>query len=267
MIWIYVLGIAFLIFFLISLVLYFTQDYFVFHAVKLDSTHQFEFDRPFEEINLKAKDGALLNGIHFYNERAKGIVLYFHNHAGNVQIWGQSTGLFFNAGYDVLLMDYRGFGKSGGSFNEDKMISDVQVWCDFAKNVYPESDIVIYGKGMGAFFAVEAAVKNKPILLVLESPMYSLRLSAKNHYPFLPVGLILKYKMDSSVFFPKLKGRVLMFHGKLDKVIPYTSAEELYVLRPENTDLILLEDTNNSGVMANPVFLRELLKELGDLNT
>lgn len=266
MMWVYAFGILVVVIFLISLILYFTQDHFIFHAVKLDPSHQFEFDRPFEEIELTSEDGVKLNGIHFKNEQAKGIVVYFHNRTGNVQIWGQSVGVFYNAGFDVLLMDYRGFGKSGGRFNEHRMISDVQIWYDWVKDRFPESRIVLYGKGLGAFFTIEAGAKNDPALVILESPMYSLSFSAKDHYPFLPGDLILKYQMNSGIHFSELKGKVLIFHGKADKVIPHTSALELAARRPDNTELILLDGTNNLGVMSNPIYLQKLHKALSELN-
>lgn len=265
MMWVYAFGIIVLVIFLISLILYFTQDHFIFHAVKLDSSHQFEFDLPFEEIKLIGEDGVELNGIHYKNEQAKGIVVYFHNRTGNVQIWGQSAGVFYHAGFDVLLMDYRGFGKSGGRFNENRMISDVQIWYEWVKDIFPESSIVLYGKGLGAFFTIEVAAANDPALVILESPMYSLRFSAKDHYPFLPGELILKYQMNSGIHFPDLKAKVLIFHGKADKVIPHTSTLELTARRPENTELILLEGTNNLGVMSNPIYLKKLYKVLSEL--
>ena len=267
MMWVYAFGILVLVIFLISLILYLTQDHFIFHAVKLAPSHQFEFDRPFEEIKLTSDEGIALSGIHFKNEQAKGIVIYFHNRTGNMQIWGQSVGVFYNAGFDVLLMDYRGFGKSGGRFNESRMITDVWLWYDWAKDLFPESSIVLYGKGLGAFFAIEVAAKNDPALVILESPLYSLSFSAKYHYPFLPGDLILKYKMNSGIHFPELKGKVLIFHGKADKVIPHTSTFELVASRPENTELILLEGTNNLGVMSNPIYLKKLEETLGELNT
>ena len=266
MMWVYALGIAVLVIFLISFILYLTQDHFIFHAVKLESSYEFEFDHPFEEIELTSEEGIALNGIHFKNDQARGIVIYMHNRTGNVQIWGQSMGLFYNAGFDVLLMDYRGFGKSGGKFNESGMIADMQLWYDLAQEHFSESNIVLYGKGLGAFFTIEMAANNHPALVILESPMYSLRISAKNHYPFLPVDLILKYKMNSSIHFHQLKGKVLIFHGTADKVIPHTSTFELVASRPE-TELILLEGTNNLGVMTNPIYLNKLYKSLSDLNT
>ena len=79
--------------------------------------------------------------------------------------------------------------------------------------------------------------------------------------------LILKYKMNSGIQFPALKGKVLIFHGKADKVIPHTSTFELVASRPENTELILLEGTNNLGVMSNPIYLKKLEETLGELNT
>ena len=91
---------------------YLIQDYMIFLGEKLPLSHQYNFNRSFEELNFKTSEGSELNALLFKTDNPKGLIFHHHGNAGNLQSWGNSSGSFLNVGYDVLFYDYRGYGKS-----------------------------------------------------------------------------------------------------------------------------------------------------------
>ena len=244
--------------FTISLTLYFLQDKIIFHPEKLPKNYQFNFTIDFEEINLESNDGNILNGLLFMAHNTKGLVIFYHNHSGNIEHWSRSA-LFMNKlGHDVLLMDYRGFGKSTGSFNEGSFLEDAKLWYNYGRDRYDEDKISIYGRGLGATFATYVASLNNPKRLCLESPFCSLNYMAKMHYPLLPVKLISKYKFETYKYIGDVKCKVYLFHGKLNKLISYKNSVKLHEASKENTELLLLPNGNHYNLINNPLYLNKI---------
>lgn len=235
----------------VNFTIYLIQEKFIFHADKLPKNHKFCIKGDFEEINLKTKDGNILNGILFEQVNAKGIVFYFHNHAGNISNSFSFVEVFKNLNYSALLMDYRGYGKSTGKFNEQLMLSDAKLWYDFVKNIYDQDRIVIIGRGLGATFATYIAAKNTPKHLFLGSPFYNLNTVSKKQYPYLLIGLILKYKFDTAKYLKNVKCKTYIFHGEKDNLVHYTNSVKLSEISKENIELNLIPDGSHYNLRTN----------------
>ncbi len=167
-------------------VIYFFQENLIFLPTVLAQAHVYKMDNSFEEVTLESNDDAQLNGLHFKVENPKGVVLYFHGNAGDLQRWGQLTEFFVEKKYSVIVMDYRGYGKSTGKKSMESLYADTQIWYDYAKQFYKESEITVYGRSLGTTFATFIASENNPKNLILESPFYSIEEVAKSRFPFLP---------------------------------------------------------------------------------
>lgn len=256
--WIIILAAILIIVLVISIVIRLIQDRIIFHPEIISIDDSFNFSNEFEEIFLEARDGVSLNGVWFKLNNPKGIVLYFHNHSGNIKHCSNSVFIFNELNYDVLVMDFRGFGKSGGSFNEEMMYEDAQLWYNYVKQYYDEDQIVLYGRGLGATFATYVASKNNPGFLCLEMPMYDLLYTSKFHYPFLPLKFILKYKLSTAQYFVEVNCKKYLFHGKQDELIPYTNSEKLYNLSKENSELYILPEVNHYNMGSNATYLSKL---------
>ena len=94
--------------------MYFLQDLFIFKPEKLSADFQFKYDIPFREVNFDVDPGVRINGLHFYREHPKGLILYFHGNSRSIKGWAKYAIDFYRFDYDVVLVDYRGFGKSTG---------------------------------------------------------------------------------------------------------------------------------------------------------
>ncbi len=222
-----------IIYFITAFILYFIQEKIVFQGVDLPDSHVYDLPQKFEEVTLKTDKSTSINALHFKVENPKGVILYFHGNRGNLERWGNITRYFTVFNYDVFVMDYRNYGKSKGTFNEELMYGDAQFCYNYIKKQYPENKITIYGRSLGCTFAIKTASQNKPKQLILEAPFYSLSDVAKYHYPFMPFGFLLKYKFESYKFIGEISCKTTFFHGTDDNVVPYSSGKKLFKKAPQ----------------------------------
>ncbi len=222
------------LYFLVNCMLFFFQEKLIFLPTKLPVDYTFSFRQPFEEFNLTAEDGAVLNALHFKQKSPKGLILYFHGNAGDLSRWGSITTFFVEQGYDVIVMDYRTYGKSTGTLSEMALYKDSQLFYDYSLKLYSEKDIVLYGRSLGTGIATYLAAQNNPLKLLLEAPYYSLEAIAKERFPFLPVNWLLKYRLPSYEFVQAVTAPIAIFHGTEDGVVPYESGKRLYDAIPNS---------------------------------
>ena len=108
-----------LFYFVVCVLLYFFQEKLIFFPVKLNKDFKFDFKEPFTEVNIKTEAG-LMHGLLFTSDSAKGLVFYLHGNAGAVDSWGEVARTYTDLNYDVFVLDYPGYGKSGGSIKSEK---------------------------------------------------------------------------------------------------------------------------------------------------
>ncbi|NNF02550.1 MAG: alpha/beta fold hydrolase, partial [Bacteroidia bacterium] len=175
------------------------QQYFIFRPEKLNAEYKFKFEYPFEEINLKTKGGGLINALLFrtQEQERKGVVLYFHGNADNNQRWGTLYPQYVYAGYDLFIMDYRGFGKSRGKVSQRLMYRDALSCYDYVSKLYKAEDIIIYGRSLGTTMACYVASKENARVLILETPFYSMKDLFYCYYPLLPRLFVFKFPFPS----------------------------------------------------------------------
>ncbi len=216
------------LYFISMALFYFFQEKFIFQNEKLELSHQFTFQRNFEEINLKTSDGNNLNALLFKSKNPKGVILYFHGNKDNLERWGTIASKFVEFDRDVFVVDYRSYGKSTGDFKENLMYDDAQICYNYLKEKYPENKITIYGRSLGCTFAIKTASLNKPNQLILEAPFFNLIDVVKYHYPFLPFKFLLNYQFKSDQYIHNVTCKTTIFHGIKDKVVPISSGEKLF---------------------------------------
>ncbi|SNY99874.1 alpha/beta hydrolase [Flagellimonas pacifica] len=248
---------------LLTLMLTMFQEKLIFLPTKLPQDFDYSFPYDFEELFLETDDGARLNAIHFKKENPKGLVLYFHGNAGDLSRWGQIMSPFVDLGYDVLVMDYRGYGKSTGALSEKALYKDAQMFYDHVLKEYPENEIVVYGRSLGASIATQLASNNSPKKLILETPFYSLLDVAEGRFPFLPVRYVLKYKMPSFDYIQKVQGPIRIFHGTTDDVVPYESGKKLFEAIPiSDKKMYTIKNGNHNNLIEFEVFREGIKQEL-----
>ncbi|RAJ10830.1 hypothetical protein LX64_00437 [Chitinophaga skermanii] len=230
-----------LLFFYVSVgvSLYYFQEKIIFHPIVLAADYQFKFDIPFEEKLIKVNDKEQLSAILFKADSAKGIVLYFHGNARNVVQYAQYAPNFTKHGYDVLVMDYRKFGKSTGKLSEQGMYDDAMLMYNMARGRFQPQDIIIYGKSLGTGVAAELAAIRDCQRLILETPYYKLADLGRKYAPIYPLSLLMDYQFPTYEYLQKVTAPITIFHGDDDETVPFSSGEKLKPLLKKPTDLFV----------------------------
>ena len=230
--------------------LYFFQEKILFRPTVLAKDYQYDFSYPFEELFLETDDDAVINALHFKARNSKGVILYFHGNAGDLSRWGIITEHFVSLNYDVLVMDYRTYGKSTGALSEEALYKDAQLCYNALKQTYDESQITVYGRSLGTAIAANVAASNNPKLLILETPYYSMVDVAKTRFPFMPISYLLNYELPTYQFINDVKCNIHMFHGTNDNVVPLSSGEKLFKASPQDkTTLTIIKNAGHNNLI------------------
>lgn len=247
---------------MITTALYFLQEKILFLPTELPQDYQYSYDYPFEELFLNPEEGVSINALHFKTENPKGVILYFHGNAGDLSRWGNIAQHFVYLGYDLLIMDYRTYGKSKGPLNEQSFYDDAKYCYDYLLNQYTEDQITLYGRSLGTGMATYLASKHQPKQLILETPYHSILDVAKNRFPLLPVSALLKYKFPSYEYIPEVTCPITIFHGTEDSVVPYSSAEKLKAVSPSKlTTFVTIEGGGHNDLIEYETY-RKAVKAL-----
>ena len=231
--------------------MYFKQENMIFAPEALPPDFKFTFQERFEELSWPV-DGARINALHFRAAKPKGIVLYLHGNAGSLKSWGDVAPDFTLRGYDIVIPDYRGFGKSTGRIESEKMLlQDAETAYAYVKKTFPENQIILYGRSIGTGIAVHLARTNRPRMVILESPYLSLLDLAARYYPLVPrplLSLLVRYHLRTDLWIADVACPVYLFHGEKDNIIPFTESEHLSKLILSEHQLIAVPEGGHNNL-------------------
>ncbi|WP_259017048.1 alpha/beta hydrolase [Emticicia fluvialis] len=216
------------------------QRFIILHPEKLDKDYAFEFKNA-QEFYFATEPKIKLNALMFTtaaNPR-KGVVMYLHGNSRNIKAWGKYAEDFTSRGYDVIMYDYRGFGKSNGRLDEKNLLSDAQTVLKDIQRRYPPRDIIIYGRSLGTGVATRLAMDNDVKMLILETPYTSLPAIAWSRLPIYPYSKVSEFILPAEEWITKVKAPLYLFHGTDDQVIPYSHSLKLAEILKKNPDDIL----------------------------
>ena len=237
-IWLHVILWILAIYIAISIALYYLQEYFLFKPEKLPKDFQFLYENQIvEEYNIETRDGAIVNGLHFKAKNPRGVVLYLKGNSKSIKGWGKFAVDFTRSNYDVIMVDYRGFGKSTGKRSQKAIKHDLQFIYNKIRERVSEEYIILYGRSMGSGFATKLASMNNPKMLILDAPYYSLTKVTGRYMPFMPLSVILRYPMPTYKWLKYVNCPVRIIHGTNDKLIPFKSSVKLSQIKPKQTRL------------------------------
>ncbi len=222
----------------VSIIFYFFQERFIFKPEKLPEDFVFQYEnQEVEEYNIELSEKVTINGLHFKTNKPKGIVFYLKGNSKSIKGWGKFAVDFTFHGWDVLMMDYRGFGKSKGKRTQQLMKDDVQAIYNIIKEKVDEKYIIVYGRSLGTGLATKIASVNNPRMLILACPYYSMSNNAQRYLPFIPLGLVMRYTMPTYKWIKYVKCPIKLIHGTNDRIIPMKSSIRLSRINPKLTRL------------------------------
>jgi len=239
----------------------FFQHLFFFRPELLPRHFNYNYPFEFEEHTFNMEDGGTVNSILFKVPNSRGVVYYFKGNSRSIKGWGKFSKDFVSNGYDFFIMDYRGFGKSRGKRTEAKLYNDSQQIYKWLTLQYEEKDIIIYGRSLGSGVASRIASWNDPSMLILDSPYYSFYHNIRRYAFFLPLTLLLRYKMHTHLFLKRVSCPVHIIHGTNDRLIPYKHSLMLVSDYPGKINLHKIEGAGHNNLPSFPVF-HEILYDL-----
>ncbi len=239
----------FIIYLFLALLFYVFQTHVFFFPSTTPSDYTYNFPYTHEEVYITTHDQEQIHGLFFPQENTKGTILYFHGNAGSLASWGWIAEDFQNFNYDLLIIDYRTYGKSTGKLSEQNLYRDAQTVYDFVKMNKPDHEIIIYGRSIGTGVAVDLAAKLDPALLILEAPFTNLPDLAWQHFPGFPYHLLSRFQFRSDKKTGKINCPVHIFHGTIDKIIPDEFGKKLFqAFPPGQAEFYSIEGAGHNDV-------------------
>ena len=188
-----------------------------------------------EDVTLTASDGTRLHGWFCKGEEAKWTILFCHGNAGNLTHRRDFMKQLVALPADVLIIDWRGYGKSEGSPSEAGLYLDVRAAYDYLTQTrgVPAEQIVIYGVSLGAAPAIELATQVPCGRMIIQSAFCSIPEMSKQVIPLIPVGWMVRTKYDNLSKAPKLTMPTLHIHSVDDEVIPFDQGRRVFEAAPD----------------------------------
>jgi uncharacterized protein len=244
--------------------LFMRQTRMIFFPSPYIQTTPTEFNLPYEEVWIPvAEGGEQTERIHAWwiPAESERVLLYLHGNGANIGANVDQASRFHQLGFSVLLIDYRGYGKSEGDFpTENSVYTDAQAAWDYLIQRGSSPDqIFIYGHSLGGAIAINLATQNPSAAgLIVQSSFTSMRemaTYAKNLEIF-PLDLLLTQRFDSlqklqangSSGEKPLQMPVLFIHGTADTQVPSVMSEALYAAAPEPKQIWLVPEAGHNNV-------------------
>jgi pimeloyl-ACP methyl ester carboxylesterase len=248
-------------------VIYLFQEIIIFQPRHLEQNFTFEFENRFSEHFIATFDNQILNALYFQtDETPLGLVIYFHGNADNLKRWGKYAIDFTRKNYDVLMIDYRGFGKSTGYPSEQGLYDDAGCTLKWAqKHLTARYDrLIFYGRSLGSAIATELATKHTPDLLILETPFDSIRGAFQKALWPLVFPFPLRFNLKNTQLIKQVKCKTIIITGSRDRITPLSSALRLKPLLKPADNFVIIPKGRHKNLRKFGIFHLRLAEALNE---
>ena len=220
-----------------------------------------EWGIPFEDVYIQTEDHVRVHGWLIKAPSAQSTVLFFHGNAGNIGDRLGKIDLFYRMGLNILIIDYRGYGKSEGYPTEEGIYKDAAAAYDYLaqRGDLKGQKIIGYGASLGGAVAVDLAAQRPLTCLIVDSTFSSAVDIAKRIYPFVPSFLI-RTKLDSVSKIKRVDIPKLFIHSVEDRTVPIALGRKLYEAAPGPKEFIEIRGDHNDGHILDQDKIREGIK-------
>lgn len=207
----------------------------------------------YKDLRLRTEDGIELSAWLVPADPDRGLLLFFHGNAGNISHRLESIEIFHRLGLSVLIVDYRGYGRSGGEPSENGTYLDAAAAWRFSVEDLgrPAREIVIFGRSLGSAVAAHLAdsVPQPPAALIAESPFTSAPDLAQRVYPLLPARWLTRFKYATQDYVAGADCAVLVIHSENDEIIPFALGRAVFDSAPEPKRFLSLSGGHNTSFL------------------
>ncbi|WP_009631197.1 alpha/beta hydrolase [Synechocystis sp. PCC 7509] len=249
------------------------QGRFIFFPSSVIETTPKAFNLDFQEVWLPVNTASgKVEKIHGWwipatTTKAK-TLLYLHGNGINIGANAEHTNRFHQMGFAVLIIDYRGYGLSEGSFpNEESVYQDATTAWDYLvkqRQISP-NNIILYGHSLGGAIAINLATQHPEAAgLIVNSSFTSIAdvVNSGGQFRLFPVELILNQRFESIKKIKLLQMPVLFIHGTDDTVVPFNMSKQLYAAAPQPKQLFIVPNAghNNTAQIAGLKYFETVKK-------
>ena len=221
------------------------------------------------DVALHTADGLTLGGwfVPGRQPRREVTVLVANGNGGNRAVRAPLAEALAARGMDVLLFDYRGYGGNPGSPTEDGLALDVRAARAYLDEQGVPADRVLYfGESLGTAVVTELAAERPPAGMLLRSPFRDLPSMAAVHYPWLPVGSLLRDRFPLVEHLADVQAPVTVVYGTADDIVPPEQSREVAEAAPNLLGLVELPGVgHNDRAMLDGVQLVDAVVRLAGL--
>lgn len=203
---------------------------------------------PYEDIYVTTSDAIRIHGWLIKAPEAISTLLFFHGNAGNLSDRLDKLIVFYRMGMNVLIIDYRGYGRSEGNPTEKGLNVDALAAYAYLENRsdIANDNIVVYGESLGSAVAVELAMHKEIKALIMAAAFTSIKEMAHLTAPWVPAFLI-NTKMDSLNKIHRIQAPKLFIHSPEDDIVPYSMGQHLYKAAQSPKEFLVTRGGHNDG--------------------
>lgn len=228
------------------------QDHLLFQPAQTLPRTPNALSLPYESVRFDTDDGEAVHGWWIPADRTRfvrGTLLFFHGNAGNIAGRLENARQFHQMGLNVLVFDYRGYGRSTGSPSEEGLYRDAEAawtWLTDTRGVDP-SEVVLFARSMGGGPASWLAVRTDPGAVILESVFTSVPDIASHHYPFVPVRWLARTQFNVLDRVGRIQAPLLVIHSRADRIVPFDHGQRLYEAASAPKQFLEIDGGHNDG--------------------
>jgi fermentation-respiration switch protein FrsA (DUF1100 family) len=249
-----------------------------FYPDRVQYTRPADYGLAHEDVALTAADGVKLHAWWLPAQgAAAGTVLHLHGNAANVSNHLPLVAWLPRAGFSVLMLDYRGFGRSEGRPTLDGVLADARAALAHlrSRRDVDATRLIVFGQSLGGATALRLLAEDAAgvRLAVIDSAFASYRGIARDAAlqsivlaPFLPLALPLLPGADKDpvTALARIDVPLLFVHGRADQVIPFKHSEQLYAAAKEPKHLIAVDRAQHMEAVMRPEVRLQILAALRD---
>ena len=204
----------------------------------------------FDDLYLKTADGFLINAWFVKASDKAATILVAHGNEGNMDDGDrlEQIKFFHDFGLNVLIFDYRGYGRSQGHPTEQVVYLDAQAAYDYLKtrSDFDPKRIIAYGASLGGAVAIDLATKRKIAALIVDSCFTCAKDVAVELYPLLPTWMM-SFKFDNISKVRNLNIPKLFMHSSQDEIVPREVGERLFQAADNPKEFLLTSGGHDDG--------------------